>query len=105
MKEIINQLVTAEQDASDIIAKAKEEAVKINLDTEKEVSLISDTELKRATQEAKEIVQSTKTEAESEKQNVLSELGREIQSSFEDKKSFIPELVKEIIKKITTVTS
>ncbi len=105
MKEIINQLVTAEQDASDIIAKAKEEAVKINLDTEKEVSLIGETELNRATQESKELVQSTKTEAESEKQNVLSELGREIQSSFEDKKSFIPELVKEIIKKITTVTS
>jgi len=105
MKEIISQLIEAEQSAKEIIAKAKDESAKINLDTEKQVALISEHEIEKANQEAKKIVQLAKTASETEKQNVLSELTAEIQASFEEKKSLIPELAKEIIKKITTVTS
>jgi len=104
MKEIINQLIESEREAGGIITKAKSDAAEINLDTEKEVARINEQEIKKANQEAREIVQSSKTKAESKTQRVLSELSTEIQTSFKDRESLIPELVKEIITKITTVT-
>jgi len=100
MKEIISKLLESEKKAKEIAAEAKKEADRIASQAETQIKSIREESLRKANDQAKELIARARTQSEKKKSDILDRTQQDTQTAIEAKKTLIPEIINEIIKRV-----
>ncbi|MDX9701818.1 MAG: hypothetical protein RBU23_02120 [Candidatus Auribacterota bacterium] len=103
MKEIIDILLRAEQQAKQIVDGANKEAAEISARTDQTVAVRRTEIVNTARDDARRLIEESKQAAIDHKESQLTKLEEETDNLFDTKKQAVPAIIKKIIRQITTV--
>ncbi len=103
MKEIIDALLKAEQQAKQLVDNANKEANEIASRTDQIVNDRRTEIIEKAQNDARSLIEQSRNEASDHKNARLTDLEKETDQLFETKKQAIPDIIKKTITKIVTV--
>ena len=103
MKEIIDALLKAEQQAKQLVDNANKEAGETTTRTDQSVNERRTEIIEKAKTDARSLIEQSRNEATDHKNKRLAALEKETDQLFETKKQAIPDIIKKTITKIVTV--